>query len=434
MTSHIIESNIHVNHIHYKENSLYCEDVLVAELAEEYGTPLYVYSKNEILDNLRSIQAALGGGENLVCYALKANSNPAILKMLAGEGAGADVVSAGELFLALNAGFAPDKIAFAGVGKREDEIEYALHRNIASFNVESTAELQLLSLSSVRLNKRATVSIRINPDIDAQSHPYITTGLNSNKFGVEAARALDVFAYAATLPNLDVTGVHTHIGSQIIKQEPFVATAQFVAELVEKLRTAEIKISRIDFGGGVGVKYFNALTHEALPKEDPQHEFIPSATDVVAAVLPTLRQTGCSVWLEPGRSVVAEAGMLVTRVLYRKENGSKQFLIVDAAMTDLLRPALYQAHHQIVPAAIQTYEHEQADVVGPVCETGDFLARDRMITRSKPGEILAVLTAGAYGFVNTSQYNARLRPAEVLVNGDRVRLIRPRERLEDLLR
>jgi diaminopimelate decarboxylase len=423
-----------MKHIRYIGNTLHCEDVLVAELAEEYGTPLYVYSKNEILDSFRSVRDALGSGENLVCYALKANSNQSILKMLAEQGAGADVVSAGELFLALHAGFAPEKIAFAGVGKREDEIEYALNQNIACFNVESTAELQLLSLVAVRLNKRTNVSVRINPDIDAQSHPYITTGLNSNKFGVEAAKALDVFTFAATMPHLNITGIHTHIGSQIIKQEPFVATATFAAELVGKLRAAGIRISHIDFGGGIGVKYFNAIAHEGLPKEDPQHEFIPSPAQIVAAVLPTLQQTGCSIWLEPGRSIVAESGMLVTKVLFRKSNGLKKFLIVDAAMNDLIRPALYQAHHQIAPVEIDTYEHEQVDVVGPVCETGDFLAKDRMLTKSRQGEILAVLTTGAYGFVNTSNYNARLRPAEVLVNGDRVRLIRPRETFEDLLR
>lgn len=422
-----------MKHIRYIKNTFYCEDVLLTELAEEYGTPLYVYSKHEILDSFRSIREALGGGENLVCYALKANSNPSILKMLVDEGAGADVVSAGELFLALRAGFAPEKIAFAGVGKREDEIEYALEQNICFFNAESTAELQLLSLSAVRANKRTNVSIRVNPDIDAQSHPYITTGLNSSKFGVEAAKALDVFRFAASLPNLDIIGVHTHIGSQIIKQEPFVATALFVAELVATLRTAGIKISHIDFGGGFGVKYLNAVTHEGLPKEDPQHEFIPSPAQIVSAVLPTLQQTGCSLWLEPGRSIVAEAGLLLTKVLFRKENGSKKFLVVDAAMNDLIRPALYQAHHQIVPANIDTYEHERVDVVGPVCETGDFLAKDRLLTKSRQGDVLAILTAGAYGFVNTSNYNARLRPAEVLVNGDRVRLIRSRQTFEDLL-
>ncbi len=424
---------IPVNSFHYKDNALYCENVLLREVAEEYGTPLYVYSKRQVVENFRAINVAFGESDHVVCYALKANSNPALLKILVEEGAGADVVSAGELYLALRAGFDPKKIAFAGVGKREDEIEYALREKIFSLNVESIPELRLISLAAVRLQATARISIRINPDIDAESHPYITTGLQSNKFGIEASKGLEIYKLAATLPNIEVIGVHVHIGSQITKTEPFIATAKFLAAFVSQLREAGIHCSHVDFGGGFGVQYFNAIQHEALPKEDEAHNALPAPQEIIAAVMPILQSTGCSIWLEPGRSVVANAGVLLTQVLYPKENGAKKFIIVDAGMNDLLRPSLYNAHHQIVPLMIETYEHEKVDVVGPICETGDFLARDRMLLRVRPQEYLAVMTAGAYGFVNTSHYNARLRPAEVLVNGDRVRVIRPRETLDQLL-
>lgn len=419
--------------IAYRENELYCEDVPVRELAEEYGTPLYVYSKNRILHNYRAIAGTLEGLDGLVCYALKANSNSSILKMLAEAGAGADVVSAGEVFLALKAGFAPERIAFAGVGKREDELAYALDQGVRLFNVESIPELQLLSLVALRRNLTARISLRINPDIDAQSHPYITTGLPGNKFGIEATQAPHVYALAATLPGIDVAGVHLHIGSQITKAEPFLAAANFLATFVPKMRQAGIALRHIDFGGGFGVRYHHALRHEALPSEEAGLDTVASPAEILTQVRSILEPLGGSLWLEPGRSVVADAGLLLTRVLYLKENSVKKFVIVDAAMTDLLRPSLYNAHHQVVPALISTYEHEVVDVVGPVCETGDFMARDRLINRAAHGDLLAILTTGAYGFVNTSRYNARPRPAEVLVNGDRVRLVRPRETFEDLL-
>ena len=419
--------------IAYRENELYCEDVPVRELAEEYGTPLYIYSKNRILNNYRAIAGALEGLDGLICYALKANSNPAILKMLAEAGAGADVVSAGEVFLAQKAGFSADRIAFAGVGKREDELAYGLDQGVRLFNVESVAELQLLSLVALRRNLTAQISLRINPDIDAQSHPYITTGLPGNKFGIEAAQAPTVYALAATLPGIDVAGIHLHIGSQITKPEPFLDAARFVADFVPKMRAAGINLRHVDFGGGFGVRYHNAIRHEALPLEGSGPESVATPAEILAQVRQILEPLACSLWVEPGRSIVADAGALLTRVLYLKENSVKKFVIVDAAMTDLLRPSLYNAHHQVVPATLSTYEHDVVDVVGPVCETGDFLARDRAINRVTNGDVLAILTTGAYGFVNTSRYNARLRPAEVLVNGDRVRLVRPRETFEDLL-
>ena len=421
-----------MKYFEYKENALYCEDVLLSDLAEEYGTPLYVYSKRQIIENLQAIDAAFNGAEHLLCYSLKANSNHSILKLLAEAGAGADIVSGGELHLALKAGFLPNKIVFAGVGKRSDEIEYALQQNIFSFNVESVPELQAISRAALRLGKRANVSLRINPDIDAQSHPYITTGLQTTKFGIEASKALEVYRYASTLPSIDVIGIHTHIGSQITKMEPFVDTAKFVVSLIERLREAGIHITHIDFGGGVGVPYFNAIRHEALPIEDPSHDNIPEPAEILGAVLPLLQSTGCSIWMEPGRTVIANAGILLTRVVYVKDNGVKKFVIVDGGMNDLLRPSLYHAHHQIVPLALKTYEHQKVDVVGPICESTDFFAQDRELPNVAAGDDLAILTAGAYGFVLSSNYNGRLRPAEILVNGERVRVIRPRETLEQL--
>ncbi|MBI3587404.1 MAG: diaminopimelate decarboxylase [Ignavibacteriales bacterium] len=420
-----------MQHIRYQDNQLYCEDIPLHELVEEFDTPLYVYSKNQIVENFRALDTPLAGTNHVICYALKANSNVSLLKVLANEGAGADVVSAGELYLALKAGFSPEKIAFAGVGKREGEIEYALKEGIYSINVESTQELQLISLIAMRLHTKARISLRVNPDIDAESHPYITTGLRSNKFGISGDKALEAFRLAATLSSIEVIGVHTHIGSQITKVEPFVEAAKYVAGLVAKLREANILIHHIDFGGGFGVQYADAVRHEAVPVEE-NNSAIPALGDFVTAVLPILQPTGCSLWLEPGRSIVANAGILLTKVLYTKENGTKKFVVVDAGMNDLIRPSLYNAHHQIVPLKIETYEHEKVDIVGPICETGDFLARDRMLSKVKRNDGLAVMTTGAYGFVNTSNYNARLHPAEIMVNGEKVRVIRERQTLEQL--
>lgn len=422
-----------MNCIKYKDNILVCEDIPLQEIAEEYGTPLYVYSKNQIVENYRIFAQALEDVNGVVCYALKANANHYILKLLAAEGAGADVVSAGEIHLALKAGFSPDKIVFAGAGKREDEIEYALNQKIFSFNVESISELQSISRIALRLNTNARVSLRINPDIDAQSHPYITTGLQSSKFGIEASRALDAFTYAASLSSIELIGIHTHIGSQITKLDPFVATATYIVDLVGKLREINIPLRHIDFGGGFGVQYANAIQHEALPVEETTDVVVPGAAEFASAIVPLLKPTGCTIWLEPGRSIVANTGVFLTRVISVKENSTKKFVIVDGGMNDLIRPSLYGAYHQIVPLSIETYEHQKVDIVGPICESGDFFAKERMLSRVNAGEYLAVLTTGAYGFVLSSHYNGRLSPAEILVNGDRVRIIRPRQTLEDLI-
>ncbi len=422
-----------VDAFRYQDSELYCEGVPLNELVEEFGTPLYVYSRDQILENFRAVDSPLSGLDHLVCYALKANSNLSLLKILAREGAGADVVSGGELRLALEAGFVPEKITFAGVGKRDDEIEAAINAGVFSINAESSQELQVISLAAFRLGKKARVSLRINPDIDAQSHPYITTGLKQNKFGIPAEEALNVFKYAASFPNLEILGVHTHIGSQITRVEPFVESATFLVGLVKSLREAGFPMSHIDLGGGFGVQYVNVMTREGLPQESETVQ-PPPLGQFVEAVLPVLRESGCSVWLEPGRSIVANAGVLLTKVLYTKENGAKKFVVVDAGMNDLLRPSLYNAYHQVVPLNVQTYEHEKVDIVGPICETGDFLARDRVIPKAKRDDCFAVMTAGAYGFSTASNYNARPRPAEILVNRDKVRVIRERETLEDLLK
>lgn len=418
---------------YYRDGQLYCEQVKLQELVEEYDTPLYVYSRSQILENFNAVNSVFGEADHVTCYALKANSNPSILQLLAEAGAGADIVSGGELFLALKAGFPPQKITFAGVGKREDEIEYALKEDIFSLSAESMQELQLISLVANRLNVTARVSIRVNPDIDAESHPYITTGLKQNKFGIEADKIEETFRAAASLPSLTVQGIHTHIGSQIARVEPFLAAAKFVVELVARLRAGGIGITHIDFGGGIGVPYGNVLRNEALPVDDFPENHIPSPDQFIAAVLPTLQQSGCSLWVEPGRSIVGDAGVLLTKVLYTKENSGRKFVVVDSGMTELLRPSLYGAYHQIVPLTIDTFVHDKVDVVGPICESGDFLAKDRILPRAKQQDILAVMTAGAYGFALSSNYNARLRPAEILVNGERVRVIRPRQVFDQLL-
>ncbi len=418
---------------YYQDNQLMCEQVPVSELAAEFGTPLYVYSKEQLLDNFRSIDGAFAGVDHTTCYALKANSNLELLKLLAAEGAGADAVSAGEIHIALKAGFHPDTITFAGVGKQDDEIAYALTKEIFSFNVESAEELSVINDIAGRMGKKARIALRINPDIDASTHPYISTGLKTNKFGIDISAAVETFKYAASLPHLQVEGIHTHIGSQILKIDPFVQTAAIVVNLVKDLRAIGINIRHIDFGGGYGVTYKNAIKHPLLKEEGTTgSEEAPGNTEFISSVLPMLKESGCSLVIEPGRSIVANTGILVTKTLFRKENSVKKFVIVDAGMNDLIRPSLYQAYHQIVPLTLRSGESEIVDVVGPVCETGDFFARDRSMPVMKRGDFMAILTAGAYGFSVSSHYNARPRAAELLVNGDKVRVIREREKIEEL--
>jgi diaminopimelate decarboxylase len=407
---------------------LYCEDVSLAKLAERYGTPLYVYSSTAIRERLATLDSALKSVPHTICYSVKANSNLNILRLLARDGCGFDVVSGGELErVLLTERRAAKKVVFSGVGKRREEIMAALRAGILLFNVESESELSLLSECTERLRKVARVAVRVNPDVDAKTHPYISTGLHKHKFGVPIGQAREMYARAARVRYLNVAGVSVHIGSQITEIDPFAEAVDRVADFVRQLRTDGHRIGFVDIGGGLGIPY-----------EKPELEFSVYAARYARAVTAPLRGLEVHLLLEPGRAIVGPAGILLTSVLYRKQNNGKRFLIVDAGMNDLVRPALYGAYHEIVPAvrdeSSETAAKEIVDVVGPVCESGDFLARDRELPRVEEGDLLAVLDVGAYGMVLTSNYNSRPRPAEVLVTGKSVKVIRRRETIRDLIR
>jgi diaminopimelate decarboxylase len=413
------------------DNELMVEGLRLRDVAGQYGTPLYVYSKRSIIDHCRHIEDAFGGRDHLTCYAVKANSNRQILKIIAGEGLGADIASMGELHLALSAGFPPGKISFSGVGKREDEIEYALLQDILAFNVESEEEIDVLNEVARKLERIARILLRVNLDIDAGGHAYISTSLKQNKFGIGQENAVDVLRRAQSLEHVDVRGVHSHIGSQIVKAETFNAAAQSLGDLVGRLRASGVPVHDIDFGGGFGVQYKGYVSHPAIPSEDPE-ELNLSAATLVKKVIPMLDDLGCRIAIQPGRSIMAHAGVLLTKVLYRKETDTKTFIIVDAGMSDLIRPSLYHAHHQIVPLHADGSPHETVDVVGPLCESGDFLAVNRELPKTHRNDYLAVMCAGAYGYVLSSNYNGRQRPAEVMVDGTTTTLVRERESIENL--
>ncbi len=405
----------------YSENDFYCEQVPLADLAARVGTPAYVYSSETILTNYRAYDEAFGDLPHRVCYAVKANSSLALLGLLARAGAGFDIVSGGELFRVLQAGGDPSKVVFSGVGKTANEVEYALTRGIHTFNCESEAELALIDAKASRLGLKAGFAIRVNPDVDASTHPYISTGLHQHKFGIAIQEAPAVYQRAQRYGNLTAEGVSCHIGSQILDPAPIFEALEKALALAAQLRAEGSPIRHLDLGGGLGVAYH-------------QGERAPAIAPFIEKVQVRLRSTGLTIMVEPGRSIVGPAGVLLTRVLYRKRNGSKEFVIVDAAMNDLIRPALYHAHHEIVPLRKNSLPPLTADVVGPVCESGDFLARDRKMANVMPGDFLAVCTAGAYGFVQSSNYNSRPRVPEVLVEGGGYRIIRSRETLEDLVR
>lgn len=405
----------------YRDGALFCEETPLEDIAKQAGTPCYVYSRTAILDRFCAYDQAFGTQQHLVCYAVKANSNLAILKLLAEAGAGFDIVSGGELFRVLRAGGDAAKTVFSGAGKRDDEIRYALEENIHSFNCESSQELERISAVATGLGKKARIALRVNPDVDAVTHPYISTGLREHKFGIGISDVEEVYETAQRLPGLLVEGVSCHIGSQLLDTTPVMEAAEKLVGLVRRLRSRGMPIHTLDLGGGLGVAYRN---DEDTPAISP---FIEAMCERAVAERLTLM-------IEPGRSIVGEAGVLLTRVLYRKRNGTKDFVIVDAAMNDLIRPALYQAYHEILPVVSSAPGHITADVVGPVCETGDFFARDRVIPDVQPGELLALTTAGAYGFVQASNYNSRPRAAEVLVEDRSWRVVRARETLEDLVR
>ena len=405
----------------YRDHSLYLEEVPLADVARREGTPCYVYSRAAILDRFQAYDKAFGDVPHQVCYAVKANSNLAILKLLAEAGAGFDIVSGGELFRLLQAGADPAAVVFSGVGKTSPEIDYALEHNIRSFNCESEPELALIDALASRRGVQARVALRVNPDVDASTHPYISTGLREHKFGIDISEAEAVYGRARSLGNLTLDGVSCHIGSQITDITPMLEVFDKMIALVERLRARGTAIRSLDLGGGLGVAYKPA-------------DKTPSICEYVQAMCQRTAGHNLEILIEPGRSMVAEAGLLLTRVLYRKANGAREFIIVDAAMNDLIRPALYQSHHEIVPLRENQGAQITADVVGPVCESGDFLARARQMPNVMPGDLLAVCTAGAYGFVAASNYNARPRPPEILVEGDRFRVVRKREKYEDLIR
>ncbi len=407
----------------YADDRLTCDGADLTELAERFGTPLYVYSADSIRERVGMLQTEFTGVENTLCYAVKANSSLAILKMLSGLGCGFDIVSGGELERVRRA--APEalrRVVFSGVGKQVWEIDAALDAGILLFNVESEAELEVLAGRAAALGKTAKIALRVNPDVFAETHPYISTGLREHKFGIAIERARKVYRRAAALPGLDPAGVSVHIGSQIRAVGPFAESLQRVRSLIEELRADGLNMRYIDGGGGFGIEYTNAPFDPAA-----------SIADYAAALRAVLDGLGCHLLLEPGRFVVAQAGALLTRVLFTKQNGAKHFVVTDAAMNDLIRPALYQAHHEILPVICDDRPSQVADIVGPVCESGDFFARDRETPELRAGDLAVLLDAGAYGMTQASNYNTRARPAEVLIEGGHARLIRRRETLDDLL-
>jgi diaminopimelate decarboxylase len=404
----------------YKDHQLHCEGIPIPEIAEKVGTPFYLYSYHTLLRHFTVFDEAFKGIPHLICYSVKANSNLALLRLFVNLGGGADVVSGGELYRAIKSGAVPQKIVYSGVGKREDEIEYALKTGILMFNVESSQELRAINDVAGRVGKKAAVAIRVNPDIDSKTHPYIATGLKQTKFGIDILRAPMAYRLASQLPNLKILGIDCHIGSQLVEVEPIIEALRKLKQLIENLRTEGIEIQYLDLGGGLGITYED---------EEPPHP-----VEYASSILEEIRGFGCTLILEPGRVIVGNAGILVSKVLYTKENEEKRFVIVDAGMNDLIRPSYYGSYHQILPVKEETREEIVADVVGPICESSDFLAKDRKIQNLRSGELIAVMSAGAYGFSMSTSYNSRTRLAEVLVRDDQMFVIRQRENYEDLIR
>ncbi len=412
----------HLPALSYRDDELHIEDVSIRALAEQYQTPCYVYSKQAILEVYQAYSDSFASVEHQICYAVKANSNLAVLGILAQAGAGFDIVSRGELMRVLAAGGQASRVVYSGVGKTRNDIEFALQQGINCFNVESISELSLINEVAQQLDKSAPISLRVNPDVDAKTHPYISTGLKDNKFGIAHEQALAVYEQAASMSHIEVVGIDCHIGSQLTEVAPFVAALDKIIELVHALVDRGIQLQHVDLGGGLGVRYID---------ESPV-----SIDEFAAALLPKLTELGLKVFFEPGRSMVANAGVLLTRVDVLKPTEHKNFAIVDAAMNDLIRPALYQAEMAVIPSilpsnGIDTDDTQAWDIVGAICETGDFLAKDRMLQLAT-GDILAITGAGAYGFTMSSNYNSRPRAAEVMVSDNRHQLIGKRETVADL--
>jgi len=404
-------------YFHYENDTLYAEQVPLPEIAERFGTPCYVYSRAALEDGFSQFTQALQGRDSLICYAVKANSNLAVLNLFARMGAGFDIVSGGELQRVLAAGGEAGKVVFSGVGKTEAEMRMALEAGILCFNVESSAELDRLNEVAAGLGKIAAISLRVNPDVDAKTHPYISTGLKQNKFGVAYTEAIDLYRKAKALPNLRITGMDCHIGSQLTEISPFIAAAEKILVLVDQLAGEGIHLDHLDLGGGLGIRY-----NDETPLDIP---------DYVSAILSVMKGRNEKLILEPGRVLVGNSGILLTRVEYLKHGEEKNFAIVDAAMNDLMRPALYDAYHEIVPVKLADHEIQNYEVVGPICETGDFIGHARNM-RIVSQSLLAVLSAGAYGMSMSSNYNTRPRASEVMVDGKLIHLVREREEVEQL--
>jgi len=407
-----------MHHFEYQQNELCCEDISLAQLAQQVGTPCYVYSYATLLHHFKVFDEAFTDVPHLTCFAAKANSNLAILKLFGSLGGGVDIVSGGELFRARNAGIPANRIVYSGVGKTQDEIDYALSEDILLFNIESSQELEAINKRAAGLGRKARIALRVNPDVDPKTHPYISTGMKKNKFGIDIDGALKEYKRAKTLSNVAIVGVDCHVGSQLTEITPFVDALQRLCLLMKRLKDLGIDIKYLDLGGGLGITY---------DQEAPPHP-----REYAQALLQELEGFSCTLIFEPGRVIVGNAGILITQVLYTKKTPSKNFVVVDAAMNDLLRPSLYGSYHHIQPLRQTSQGNEIVDVVGPICESGDFLAKDRSLPTAQAGDYLAVMSAGAYGFTMSSNYNSRPRAAEILVKGDRFYIIRERETWQDL--
>jgi len=409
-----------MHHFNYIQNELYCEDVSISEIADRVGTPFYLYSHATLERHFLAFDRAFEGAEHLVCFSAKANSNMAILKMLADLGSGLDIVSGGELYRGLRAGFPSNKVVYSGVGKRVDEIDFALEQDILMFNVESMQELEVINQRAGALNKTASIAIRVNPDVDPKTHPYISTGLKKNKFGIDTQTAIGAYQAADQMENIRIEGIDCHIGSQISEASPFKDALENLMILVDELKGLGIPIGTLDMGGGLGITY---------DSETP-----PAPGEYAKPIVDKIKERNLNVILEPGRVIVGNAGILVTRVLYRKPGQTKEFVIADAGMNDLIRPSLYGAYHAVQPVKRTDADEVRADLVGPICETGDFLANDREMADAARGELLAVMSAGAYSYTMSSNYCSRLKVPEVMVKGDQFAIIKERQTYDDLVR
>ena len=409
-----------MNYFEYMENELWCEEVPVTDIAEQVGTPFYLYSARTLKRHFNVFDSAFSSVPHIVCFSVKANSNLAILKIFINEGAGVDIVSGGELYRALRAGVDPGKVVYSGVGKRDDEIRFALESDILMFNVESSQELEVINSCAGTMKKKARISLRVNPDVDPLTHPHISTGLKKNKFGIDIEKSLNEYRRAMRLKYVDIVGVDCHIGSQITEVSPFVDALDRLKELISLLRRDGLEVQYLDLGGGLGISY---------DQETPPHP-----EEYAKAIIDKSMDIDCTLILEPGRVIVGNAGVLVSTVLYTKRDSEKNFVIVDAGMNDLIRPSLYDSYHHIQPVIKEERETFVADVVGPICESGDYIAKDRMVPGLKRGDLVAVMSSGAYSFSMSSNYNSRPRVPEVLVKDSQFYIIKRRETYEDLVR